>query len=141
MKKVSFDFDGTLGHQKEIQEYCKQLLLNKDIEVHITTRRYGPENAKLCREDQPDCDWWRTQGTANWEEVFELADELGIERKNIHFCNMKDKLNFFIDNPEFILHLDDDHIELDIIKEYNLCDVVGIYVKYEDWKEQCNKLL
>ena len=135
--KVSFDFDGTIGHKADIQEYCKTLLSNKKVEVFITTRRYGPEIGKLSKEDQPDSDWWKICGTSNWEEVFELADNLGIKRSNIHFCNMQPKFDYFKDK-DFLWHLDDDMLE---IEEINMLpDITAVWTQY-NWLEQCNKLI
>jgi hypothetical protein len=39
MRKVSFDFDYTLGHLREVQEYATELI-SKGFDVHIVTSRF-----------------------------------------------------------------------------------------------------
>ena len=139
MKKlVSFDIDGTLLHQESVQVYCKGLMNRECVEIHICTKRYG-ENV-LTDTELPDNEWWFAKGNANWLEVYELADKLGIKRENIHFCNMRDKSIFFKDNQDFIWHLDDDSWEIKDINDSNI-GVIAISVKDENWEEQCNKLI
>lgn len=130
--KVSFDFDGTIGHKNDIQEYCKTLLSNNQVEVFITTRRYGPDS-----KGNPEDPWWVNIGTKNWEEVYKLADTLGINRDNIHFCNMKMKYDYLKDK-DFLWHLDDDMLE---VEEINMLpDTRAIWIN-EDWLTECNKLI
>jgi len=97
--KVSFDFDSTLS-KTDIQEYAKSLI-EKGIEVHIVTDRF---------EDTTKCAY-------NNKYLFEVVNKLGIDKNNIHFLNMKDKYKFFLDNPEFIWHLDDDDDAMEFIND------------------------
>lgn len=138
MRKISFDFDGCLSSDLEVQEYCKECLKNPELEVYITTRRYSPDIAKLSLEDQPLCEWWKNIGDKNWLEVFELADSLGIKRENIHFCNMKNKW-VYLETTDIYLHLDDDIIEVCDINDY--CNTFSVCNKIKDWKQKCIELL
>ena len=130
--KVSFDFDGTLGHREDVQAYCKQLLSEGLVDVHITTRRYGEGNGN---ESDP---WWVKFGDKNWLEVYALADEYGIKRENITFLNMTDKVDFFVDN-KFCCHIDDDNQEIDMINEVMATN--AIYVKDKNWLETMNSII
>ena len=95
MKKVSFDFDGTLDIEI-VQNYAK-LLIDKGIEVHIVTTRWEDPTKYpfLC----------------NHNDLFEIANKIGIKKENIHFNNMEYKYTFFLNNPNFIWHLDDNYEE------------------------------
>lgn len=120
--KVSFDFDSTLA-TKHIQEYAKFLISN-DIEIHIVTDRF---------EDTTRCAYTN-------DYLFSVVDELGIDRKNVHFRNMKDKCLFFLDNTDFMWHLDDDYIAVDFINaETNVLAILND--KSVDWKQLCNEIL
>ncbi len=130
--KISLDFDGTLGHILDVQEYCKHLLSKGVVDVYITTRRYGSDS-----KGNPQDPWWTNIGTKNWTEVFDLADELGILRSHIHFCNMEPKYEYF-NTPYFLWHLDDDQLECEDINLHTITR--GIWLG-ENWLEQCNKLI
>lgn len=140
MKKtiVSFDFDGTIGHRLDIQNYCLELLLRDNIDVWITTRRYEENIGKLSKNEQPDEYWWNSIGDKNWIEVWELASKLGIKRSNIIFCNMNNKVNFLKDQ-DFLWHLDDDSLEVEMINESEVTN--GICLKDPGWKEYCDYLI
>lgn len=124
-QKVSFDFDGTLDQQK-VQEYAK-LLIEQYIEVHIITSRY---------EDITKYDF-----DASHDDLMNVAMALNIPLSQIHFTNFVDKATWFIENPEyaFIWHLDNDDVELDLIR--NNCDVLAIDVTNSDWSADCNLFL
>ncbi len=120
--KVSFDFDSTLS-KKHIQEYAKSLIEN-GLEVHIVTDRF---------EDTTRCAY-------NNEYLFKVVNKLGIDKKNVHFLNMRDKYKFFLDNTDFIWHLDDDDIAMEFINDET--DVVCIFNnKTVDWKEICDFII
>jgi len=52
---------------------------------------------------------------------------------------MKDKYHFFIENPDFIWHVDNDSEEVDDINKY--CKTtIGIYLDAL-FKEECSSLL
>lgn len=120
VKRGSFDFDSTMS-QKQVQKIAKQLIKN-GVEVWIVTRR---------GEDRDNRD------------LFEVAENLGIT--NIHFTNFKDKWEFFKDN-NFLFHLDDDVIELSMIKSYTKITTIchcGWGEKFggkEKWKIMIKKL-
>jgi len=118
--KVSFDFDSTLTLE------CVQKLASKLIyaghDVHIVTGRF----------EFADNSGNKVSNT----EVFDVAEELKIPIENIHFCNMKNKSEFFKENPDFIWHLDDDDIELESIRAET--NVFPILRNIENnWKHQC----
>ena len=122
MKKVSFDFDGTLSKNK-IQKYAK-MLVNAGVECWIVTSRMG-----FGKEPRPD---WN-------EDLFEIAREIGIPKSQIHFCCMDNKANF-LNGKGFIWHLDDDLIELSFIKTDT--DVKPIYLfGNKFWRNDCENAL
>lgn len=123
-KKISFDFDGTLS-LLSVQKYAKELIDN-GYDVHIVTSRY--ENI----ENYFPVIW----KDGNFD-IINIANKLGIDSKNIHFTNMKEKYHFFIENKGFLWHLDDDSIELKKINKYT--KTVGISVNAGNYKNKCNK--
>lgn len=135
IKKVSFDFDGTLGDVLEVQEYAKELMLREGVEVWITTRRYDKV------EKYTDA-FLATYNIKSLKKqhgyLFELAEEIGIPLERIIFTNMKSKyidLNIF--KP--VWHLDDDLNELYEIN--NRSKTIGIHVESKNWKEKCERFL
>ena len=120
--KVSFDFDGTLTRMS-VQKYAKELV-ERGLEVWIVTSRMG-----FGKEPNPT---WN-------DDLFAVAEYVGIKRENIHFCCMEDKAVFLKDKG-FIFHIDDDNIELSFIKTDT--DVKPIYIfgnKY--WRHDCEVAL
>ena len=69
MKKVSFDFDGTLSKNK-VQQYAK-MLIKAGVECWIVTSRMG-----FGKEPRPD---WN-------DDLFNTAAEIGILPEHIHFA-------------------------------------------------------
>ena len=130
--KVSFDFDGTLALES-VQKYAKELV-NKGIEVWITTRRY--DTLERYTEDF-QIKYKIINLESEHKYLFEVADKLGISRNHIIFTNMNDKYPF-VQNMGFIWHLDDDQFELDDINQFT--DVIGISV-HGNYRHKCNKLL
>lgn len=120
--KVSFDFDSTLD-KLSVQEYAKELL-NRGFEVWICTSRLEPRFA-------PNLTWN--------DDLFLVSDSLGINRENIIFCNHKNKY-LFLNNKGFLFHVDDDNIELSILRSYS--DVIPIFLfGNRNWKSDCEKLI
>lgn len=116
--KVSFDFDSTLTRMS-VQKYAKELI-ERGLEVWIVTSRMG-----FGKEPNPT---WN-------DDLFEVAEYVGIKKENIHFCCMANKSEFLKDKG-FIFHIDDDNIELSFIKTDT--DVKPIYLfgnKY--WRNDC----
>ena len=122
MKKVSFDFDGTLS-KKKVQQYAK-MLIKGGVECWIVTSRMG-----FGKEPQP-----------NWnDDLFEIAKEIGIPKERIHFCCMDNKANF-LNGKGFIWHLDDDLIELSFIKTDSDCKPISCFGN-KTYLQECSYLL
>lgn len=129
MKKVSFDFDDTLS-LKQIQEYAKTLA-EQEIEIHIVTTRYedlSKYSTKLLEQ----------YGNFNHDDLFKITKELNIPRERVHFTDFTYKCEFFKDK-DFIWHLDDNQIELDLIN-YGT-NVKGINALTGNYEQLCNELL
>ena len=122
MIKVSFDFDSTLS-RIDVQEYAKTLI-DKGIDVCICTSRLEPSKA-------PNKEWN--------DDLFLVADRLGIKRSNIIFCNYENK-SIFLKDKGFLFHIDDDNIELSFIKTDT--EVIPIYLsRNKQWREHCDNAL
>jgi sugar phosphate isomerase/epimerase len=124
--KVSFDFDGTL-ETADVQKYAGELV-KRGVEVWIVTTRYDQ------RAEQLDPDYFRMHAPKCWEDVFEIADKLGIKRENIVFTCYKWKHTYFENHSDFAFHLDDNYQE-----EYDI-KVPFVLVK-KRWKQKCEKLM
>lgn len=121
IKKVSFDFDGTLSRE-DVQEYAQILIKKDDIEVWICTSRFIDEFS-----------------TNQNNDLYEVSDKIGIDRSKIIFTSRADKYEYFIDK-DFVWHLDDDWIETDLINEHT--DTIGVRVfGNEKWKNECENAL
>jgi len=128
-KKVSFDFDSTLD------TYCVQLfakfLVENGVEVHIVTSRVSDKEA-------PSPHWNKA--------VWDVCEECGILKENVHFTAYRDKWEFFKDK-DFVWHLDDDVIELSMLKDFTTVEPIchfdwgKQYGGRKNWKEKCLKLL
>ena len=107
-KKVSFDFDGTLS-EKQGQKRAKTHIDNGDV-VYITTAR--PKKSDNPRYDN--------------EDLFEIAEKLGISRDHIRFTAFDDKWKYLKD---FDFHFDNDEVEITLINANTDC--IGVLIKYE----------
>jgi len=117
MNKISFDFDDTLS-RKEIQNYAKELS-ERGYEIWICTTRYTPEE------------------TGNQQDILEVAQALNIPRERMIFTEWRDKYPYL---EGFILHLDDDFEELDMLNKNT--KVIGISTwGTNNWKKKCEKVL
>lgn len=125
MKKVSFDFDSTLEFQT-IQDYAKKLM-EEGIEVHIVTTRWE------------DPSKYPFKG-ANHDDLFKVIKDLGIKKENVHFTNMNWKWRFFIDNPDFIWHLDDNDEEINLFHRHKVKPKC-IWSLSGNYEYDCNELL
>lgn len=129
--KVSFDFDKTLGC-KEVQEFAKSLI-DMGVEVWIVTRRYD------CIDKYSPLEliqWGITNLVKEHQDLFDIAYELGIPTERIVFMNNKSKTEFFIENQDFLWHLDDNYGELtEIIATTNIAGVH--YSTLFDWELGC----
>ena len=122
MKKVSFDFDGTLSKNK-VQQYAK-MLINAGVECWIVTSRMG----------------FGKEPTPTWnDDLFAIAKEIGIPNNQIHFCCMDNKANF-LNGKGFIWHLDDDLIELSFVKTDSDCKPISCFDN-KTYLQECSYLL
>jgi len=126
--KVSFDFDSTLDRE-DVQEFAK-LLIDSGYEVWITTSRFDTKTAL-------EKGWWWVE--KNNQDLYRVADDCGIPKENIAFTAMIDKIKF-LKGKDFLFHLDDDDLELEMIEESDdAC--IGVWVEKKDWKEVCENIL
>lgn len=97
MKKVSFDFDGTLDRDA-VQELARKLI-DQGIEVWICTSRLPDKEAP----------------SDNWnKDLFFIAAKLGIPEDRVIFTSGTDKYKF-LEDGNFVWHLDDDLEEIRLI--------------------------
>ena len=116
--KVSFDFDSTLDNQY-IQNYAVKLM-NKGYDVHIVTSRPT---------------YWTMDEVWDNSDLYAVAETLNISKEKIHFTDYKPKKLFFLQNPDFLFHLDDDHIE---IEEIGHSTKVKAVLLDENWEIKLN---
>jgi hypothetical protein len=107
--KVSFDFDHSLTNPK-YQELAKKFIA-VGAEVHITTSRKPNIVGEKHLYDN--------------RQVFEIAQQVGIDAKNITFTFYEEKYKFLKD---FDLHFDDDQEEIYMINEHP-CKCIGILIQ------------
>ena len=126
--KVSFDFDGTLS-RKDVQNFAKSLV-NSGYDVWIVTSRIATEPAL-----KKGWHWIERQN----QELYDVAESVGINRENIVFTEFVDKIEFLKDKG-FIFHIDDDVDELmAILNSKDSCRTVN--VDHFEWKENCENIL
>lgn len=132
MKKVSFDFDGTL-EIKHVQNYAKELI-ERGFEVWVVTSRFG-DNEKYQK-------FFKTTVNVNLTntDLIEITEEIGIPEERIVFTNMKDKFEFFEKNQDFLWHLDDDWIEGDLIDKHTKVSGINFFGN-PDWIEKCEQII
>lgn len=136
-KKVSFDFDNTLS-LLHIQEYAK-LLVEKEIELWIVTRRYDDTN-KYTQDFLKIIGVTADNLEKEHQYLFEVANKLGIPKERIIFMNMNPKYLFFKDNPDFVWHLDDDWSENAHITDFTSVKSIT-WVGNRRWQEECSRFL
>lgn len=126
--KVSFDFDNTLS-EKEVQDFCKELVLEGN-EVFIVTARISDSEAI-----KSNWHWIPRQN----QQLYSIADECGVPRENIIFTAYSDKIDY-LKEKNFIFHIDDDFEEINLIEESN-DQCKGIFTYDPEWKQKCLELL
>ena len=136
MFRVSFDFDDCLSNSEYIQEYCAELVADPKIEVWIVTSRPRNPDEFFNRSENPTDNPWQ-----NEDDLFPLADRLGVPRERIVFTEWEWKSTWFKTcNLEFRWHLDDNSKE---IRE--LAGIEGgptpISCTQPNWINKCNRLL
>lgn len=126
---ISFDFDGTLNdhfggdkvpYKKETRDWVKRLI-RRGYDVHIITRRYGPENSNLGKTNEHLLVW-------------EIAAELGVSQNKIIFTNREWKYPF-IEVVGSCIHIDDDLSEKYWLDRH-LPDVKMICVEKASWEKE-----
>jgi hypothetical protein len=130
--KVSFDFDSTLD-RPSVQDFAKELV-NDGVEVWIVTSRISIEYAKTNLDE-----FSLSRVNKSNNELFRVADKIGIKREHIHFTNAQFKINFLA-NQNFLFHLDDDPDELiEILNSKDPCKPIN--VNHFEWEYDCRKLV
>lgn len=116
--KISFDFDSTLT-RSDIQEIADDFI-NRGHDVHITTSRHTKSKYRLVGG-----------GNINFqnEDLFKVAEDLGIPKENIHFTEMEPKKDFL---EGFDMHFDDDEVEIDLITRSKI-KCLGILINYKNY--------
>lgn len=115
--KISFDFDGTLndffdGQNNPFKEKVRKIfkqLLKEGFDVCIITRRYDNDDEN--------------------KVVFDVANELGLEKSKIHFTNREWKFKT-INDLKVNYHLDDDWMDIHNIERYSP-DTIGVHLENE----------
>ena len=127
-KKVSFDFDSTID-RKDIQRYAKELI-SEGYDVWIVTSRINTESAL-------ERGWYWVE--KNNQELYDVAEEVGIPRDKIVFTEHVDKIEYLF-GKNFLFHIDDDVDELmAIIKSGDPCKVVNS--DHSDWLIHCKEII
>lgn len=136
MKKISFDFDGTLNEhfmggrnpqECDVRKLFVELCNNENFDVYIITRRFGLENAD--------------KGLKNEHAtVFDLLDVLNIQlpKEKIIFTNRQYKYSV-INQLEINIHLDDDSREHELIRKFT--NASSVDVQQPNWREKFDELL
>ena len=131
--KVSFDFDSTLS-RKDVQRFAKELV-SEGHEVWIVTSRISNEQSKL----EYTSNYTLDRIYKSNKKLFRVADNVGIKRQHIMFCNFTDKIVFLKDKG-FAFHLDDDSDELiAIMQSTDTCKPIN--VEHSEWETDCRKIL
>ena len=122
MKRVSFDFDGTLTDHR-VEQFCSTLAA-QGYEVWITTLRFADEHIDTLNYPSYDN-----------QEVYDCASRIGIKRQHIQFCNETgNKLPQLIDK-DFAFHLDDDPYIIRAITQ--IMPHIIVDVCKPGWEKQC----
>lgn len=122
--KISFDFDYTLS-RPTVYDFAKSLVDKGGFDIWIVTSRHN------------DNDKWGF--TPDNSDLYKVAAELNIPDDKIHFTNGDDKWGF-IKDKDFILHLDDDWIELNLINRHTNTKGISVWGN-TTWKQKCKKIL
>ena len=129
--KVSFDFDSTLS-RRDVQLFAKELVA-EGHEVWIVTSRQSNEDAALADP------WMKDRVIRSNKKLFRVADNVGIKREHIVFCNFAVKLAS-IAGQGFTFHLDDDPDELvEILFSTDACKAIN--VEHSEWEMDCRNII
>lgn len=116
--RISFDFDETLD-RPDVQSYARELA-SRGFEIWICT-------ARLPEKDAPSIHWN--------EDLYKVADSLGIPRSRIIFTAYRDKWVPLLEN-KIAMHLDDSYEEIEMIMDTE--DVRGVLVD-RNWRERAEE--
>ena len=125
-KIVSFDYDDTLT-LPHVNDYARELI-NKGVDVWITTYRYSPEYS-----------FSRGVVDTMSNDIFKGVEELGLSSDKIIFTNRKSKTLYL--PKECIWHLDDFEDGINVINNDPNIKCKGVWLYEDNWKEMCEKLL
>jgi len=134
--KISFDYDGNLDdhfdggknpHKKEVQKLFKELSDDDNVDLHLITRRFGPEHSDRGLKNEH-------------QKVFDLLNELNITlpEEKILFTNREMKYKFIL-NLEIDIHLDDDFRDRELIEKYTKGSTVD--TTKANWRKRFDELL
>jgi hypothetical protein len=112
--KVSFDYDDTLN--TDVMKKVAQRHIHFGDEVHITTTRD--------KEFQ-----WVGHNPNHNEDLYQLAEKLGIKEEFIHFTGHENKIHHL---NGFDIHYDDCEFEIDLITRSDL-KCLGILINYKNY--------
>ena len=125
--RVAFDFDGTLSETdffgnpnpkyKEVRDFFKKLQ-ERSLAVCIMTRSYS-ENYEEGKHNEH-------------QEVYKLADELGLDHNDVHFTNREWKVSMIHDLGIHLLIDDDADDCMRIRKRFSIYNAVCLDEKYND---------
>lgn len=124
--KISFDFDDTLN-RPAVERFAANCIRH-GYDVSIVTSRF--HDLKMSGWNSP----------VNNNDLWEVVDRLQIPTKNVHFTGMVWKADFFIDNPDFRFHLDDDVQEINQAINSG-CPVPFVNSKSSFWIKQCMEFM
>ena len=130
--KVSFDFDSTLS-RPDVQRFAKWCVA-EGHEVWIVTSRISDERAR----EEYTCNYTLDHIFKSNRKLFRVADNVGIKREHIIFCNFTMKIDS-IEGKGFAFHLDDDSDELMAMFGRDTCRPIN--VNHFDWKFDCKETL
>ena len=136
MKKVAFDFDGTLHdhfhgqhnpNKKAIQNLLKQLSEDENFSVYIITRRYGPEYSEKGKGNEH-------------QDIYDLLDELNLQlpEEKIIFTNREMKY-YTIVNLGIDIHIDDEFRDRELINKFTKGSTVD--ATQSNWRTKFDELL
>jgi hypothetical protein len=134
--RVSFDFDDTLTEPGVAQYAAK--LVDRGVDVWIVTARLTDELVKQKYGKEIGGRVYIPPFAGN-QDLYKLANEIGISQSNIKFTNLSGKGEWFKKHPNFEWHLEDSPKQIFDIE--NVSNVNVINVLRRDWKEQCEELL
>lgn len=116
LSRICMDFDNTLTEQ-EVREYAENLI-ERGFNLWILTARL-----------EKDLD-----------EVYEMAKILGVNKEHVIFTDLQYKYTF-LDEIDPIFMLDDDWIEVSLMKaRVKKVDTIRYYFN-PDWMEECEQAL